>query len=76
VEASATAPAKRLRRQLRNIEAMFEDQLLGTCPGCQAPVAPDSHAFRFRSQWYHLSCALREREPEHAYAPACSGARQ
>jgi hypothetical protein len=66
VEAPTTAPAKRLRRQLRNIQAMLEEDLLGTCPGCCRPVVADPHAFRYRSQWYHLRCALRDREPEPA----------
>jgi hypothetical protein len=61
---TTTAPAKRMRRQLRSIEAMFDDNLLGSCPGCRQPVAPDVHAFRYRSRWYHVRCALEDREPE------------
>jgi hypothetical protein len=61
--ATAT-PAKRLRRQLRVIEAMLEKPALGICPGCRRPVAPDVHGFRYRSSWYHLRCALEAREPE------------
>jgi hypothetical protein len=45
---------------------MFENELLGTCPGCRGPVMPDPHAFRYRSHWYHVRCALHEREPEPA----------
>jgi hypothetical protein len=45
---------------------MLEEDLLGTCPGCCRPVVADPHAFRYRSQWYHLRCALRDREPEPA----------
>jgi hypothetical protein len=61
---TTTAPAKRLRRQLRNIEAMLDCEPLGTCPGCRQPVAPDVQAFRYRSDWYHVRCALEDREPE------------
>lgn len=61
---STAAPAKRLRRQLRTITVMLDGELLGTCPGCRQPVAPDVHAFRYRSHWYHVRCALEDREPE------------
>lgn len=65
MEAATIDPAKRLRRQLRNIEATLEQKnLLGTCPRCRRSVLPDVRAFRYRSQWYHLRCALMERAPE------------
>jgi hypothetical protein len=67
LEVATIGPAKRLRRQLRNIEAMLEKQdMLGTCPHCRSWVMADARAFRYRSQWYHLRCALLEREPEAA----------
>jgi hypothetical protein len=47
---------------------MFDERLLGFCPGCRRPVAPDVHAFRYRSHWYHLRCALEDRKPERASA--------
>jgi hypothetical protein len=65
MEAATIGPAKRLRRQLRNIQAMFDQKdLMGTCPHCRASVLADASAFRYRSQWYHLRCALKERQPE------------
>jgi hypothetical protein len=37
--------------------------LLGACPSCRGGVVPDACAVRYRDEWYHLRCALDEREP-------------
>jgi hypothetical protein len=66
LEAATIGPVKRMRRQLRNIEAMLAQKdrshVLGTCPHCQDSVIADVHAFRYRLHWYHVRCALVERE--------------
>ena len=39
--------------------------LLGDCPSCGGAVPPDAGAVRYRDDWYHLRCALDEREVAH-----------
>jgi hypothetical protein len=52
-------------RDLGESRSAFVDvsvALLGDCPSCGDIVPPDAGAVRYRDYWYHLRCALAERE--------------
>jgi hypothetical protein len=60
-----TAQAVRGLRERDSIEASHPEpvmHLLGTCPSCRGGVVPDACAVRYRDEWYHLRCALDERD--------------
>ncbi len=50
----AARPSWDLRLHLR------DPSRLGVCPACEETVIANASAVRFRSDWYHLRCALNE----------------